>query len=260
DVYKRQRQGIGTVFEKMERLPRIWLPEYIITHPGVWGKQNFLGRPVYQVELLDNSVSLGPALVAYKQDWSILHTGRTPAGEYNFLINGQIVPARIVDDLDVADLESERQHNYRWRSDPERYSPHLWPPPQNLYNAHKYHSSDTFIADGGRKITGMEEFTLNATPHQPAKLVLRTIDNISTVTLAVLVNERYAGEWIIRGKESRDASERIFSDWQEYEFFLPASLIDRDKIKITLRCNWSHISSNDIHHSFHYWLLQPIHK
>ncbi len=260
DMAQWWRQGTGTVFEKMERLPKTWLPVYIITHPAVWGKQNFLGKPVYQVELLDNSVSLGPALVAYQQDWSILNSGRFPALKYNFLINEQIVPARVVDELDVADLESELQHNYRWRPDPERYSPHLWPPPQNLFNAHKYHSSDKFVADGGRKITDLEEFTLSAVPHQPAKLVLRTTDNVSTITLVVLVNARYAGEWVIRGKGSESAGEGVFSAWQESEFSLPAALIEQDKIKITLRCNWSHISHDDIHHSYHYWLLQPATK
>jgi len=240
----------------MEHLTAEWLPDYIITHPAVWGDKNFLGNPVFQITLLDNTVSLGPVMVAYKQDWSLLNTGRFPVLAHNFSINARPIRAKIIDELDVADLDSEAEHHYIFRSDPERRSFLHWPYECNFYQQTSYPGVPRIIADGGREITGSEEFTLKATPHQPAKLVMRT-DAISTVTLAVEINKKFIGEWIIPQQRAYNSALPNPVVWQEPEFLIPASLVTSEKLSVRISCRWSHIGTGDIHRSFHYWLLQP---
>lgn len=258
DMARWWRSGIGSTFEKIEHLTAEWLPDYIITHPALWGEKNFLGKPVYQITLLDNTVSLGPVMVAYKQDWGLLNSGRFPALEHNFSLNTQKMRAKIVDELDVADLDSESEHHYIFRNDPERRLFRHWPYRQNLYQQTPYSEIPRIIADGGREITGLEEFIFRAIPHQPAKIVMRT-DAISTVTLSVEINKKFIGNWIIaqQGVESANSPPQESVFWREPEFFIPASVVRSGKLLVRLRCHWSHIGTGDIHRSFHYWLLQP---
>lgn len=256
DMARWWRNGIGSAFEKMERLTAEQLPDIIITHPTVWGEHHFLGKPIYQLTLLDNSISIGTAMVVYHQEWSMLNSGSLPRIKHTMHIAGKVGALQLIDSMDVADLESEREHDYRWESDPERRSPDIWPFPGNLYSHLACPGFDGLIADGGREISGKETFKIHTKPNKTAMLVCRT-DNASTVTLSVEIDGRDAGEWIIppAGAMRPEHSQRV---WHETEFMLPSEYIVGDSIRIQIRCRWSHISDADIHRSFHYWLFQPM--
>ncbi len=256
DMARWWRNGIGTTFEKMETLNATWLPDYIITHPAVWGTPNFLGTPVYQTFLLDNTVSLGSVLIAFEQDWSLLNSGVLPSLDHDFELERERAKAKVIDAVDVADLESERAHGYVFLSDPERRNPDVWPYPGNFYQETRYLDTQRVVADGGREISGLETFSLKTIPHQPAILVMRT-DASSTVSLSVSVNGQSAGEWTITPVSRPLSANGSQHFWQEPEFFIEKSFIQGDSIDVAIHCRWTHIGTGDIHRSFHYWLLHP---
>ena len=99
-------QGLPATLELIERMPAADLPDVFAIYPTWWGvlptwfSRGVLAR--FPVE--GNVICGGYEKVVYAADWHVLGTGARPRG----------APAgeRIVDEIDVADLVSERAHRY----------------------------------------------------------------------------------------------------------------------------------------------------
>jgi hypothetical protein len=96
--------GPGSRFEHYERLPRAELPTHFIVYPEWFGVPNLLGQQLAQRRVDGATILGGPLMVAYRADYSSLGSGARPT-----LDVGQ---RRQLDELDVADLESEDAHGY----------------------------------------------------------------------------------------------------------------------------------------------------
>lgn len=233
------REGMGTTFERIEKMEGR-LPDYIITYSYLWGEPHFLGEKIYQMELASNSVTSGKALEVWRPDWSILNSGESPL-DLDALRGGW----RIMDILDVGDLEAEAGHEYSWAQDAERVPPSAWPPRANLFNAARYESG-ALVADGGRAISGRESFVMKCKPGVEARLILRT-DAAAGKRLKVFIDGDDVGDWEI------PAAGR--TGWREVWFDLPAQRVKNDKMCVTLQYDWDHAWEH-YHHSYHYWLVQ----
>ncbi|GAB4315218.1 MAG: hypothetical protein Kow0059_07200 [Candidatus Sumerlaeia bacterium] len=236
------REGPGTTFERLENFPPGQLPDFIITYSYLWGEPHFLGRRVYQTELTANSVTSGKALEVWKPDWRILNSGGSPLS-LEALRGGW----KIVDNLDVADLDSERAHAYIWRQDAERLPPDAWPPRANLFFIGEY-PAGIRVADAGRAVSGFERFRMKARPGVPSRLLLRT-DAAESKTLRIRLNGSDAGRWVIPQASSAAPA------WREEWFDLPADSVKQSPLEIEVLFEWDH-SWEQYHRSFHYWLLQ----
>ena len=97
--------GAATRYEHYERMmlstPNL-LPTHFIVYPEWLGCETVLGRELHEAVVTDSSILGGQIMRVYEANWTLLNSGEKPWTEMN---------AR-VDALDVADLESERDHLY----------------------------------------------------------------------------------------------------------------------------------------------------
>jgi hypothetical protein len=239
--------GIGSTWERMEHLPPNRLPRYIITYSYLWGTDHFLGDKVYQVSLSKNTVTSGKTLEVFKPDWSLLKSGVQMQSDHS---NANTFG--VVDSLDIADLQSEQRHSYKFTEDAER-RPYLpWPYRGNLFRNLAYNTgkeNPVRVCDGGRAITGFEQFRIRTTPNKPLKIVCRT-DAAWDVSLNVVINHSPCETWHIPA---------TYDAWQEAEITIPAHLINSETTTVRLEYVWNHVSET-AHRSFYYWFLQPREK
>jgi len=138
------REGEGSVFEKLERLQE--KPDLLIVHDhwfadlwNVVAGEELARFVVPQPEI----VTTGTVRVRRFDD-SLLNSGNEPLGLQS--LNGY----ELVDELDVADIESEHAHNYRIESAYPDY------PPSSVVGV--FTVGEHTIADGGRAIVGSQSF------------------------------------------------------------------------------------------------------
>jgi hypothetical protein len=97
--------GLGASLELIERMPAGQRPDAMAIYPSWWGDlPTLFGRRLEAIEVHGNVICGGAEKVLYKADWSTLDRGGFPRvihpGEH------------VADELDVADLVSEKQHRY----------------------------------------------------------------------------------------------------------------------------------------------------
>jgi hypothetical protein len=97
-------QGEAAVVELLERVAPAERPTHLALYPNWFGAiTGHFGSEIARVSIEDNVICGGPTKIVYVADWSALAPGAglSPA-----------LAARIVDELDVADVISEREHAY----------------------------------------------------------------------------------------------------------------------------------------------------
>ena len=99
--------GLGASLELLERMPPSERPDVMAIYPSWWGDlPTLFGRRLTEVKVFGNVICGGAEKVLYKADWSALDKGGKPRG---------IRPGEaLVDEVDVADLVSEKAHHYRF--------------------------------------------------------------------------------------------------------------------------------------------------
>lgn len=93
--------GEAATLELLERLDPSERPTHLAVYPHWLGAiSSRFGQEIDRVTIEDNVICAGPTKVIYRADWSVL--GRAPA-----------LHDDIIDEVDVADVVSEREHGYR---------------------------------------------------------------------------------------------------------------------------------------------------
>jgi hypothetical protein len=153
--------GLGATLELIERIPAADRPDFFAIYPSWWGDLPiWFGRRLTEVPVRGNVICGGSEKVIYRADWHALDNGGKP----RTLLAGE----EVVDELDVGDLVSEREHDYRFPHPgagfvDAKVLPDLSNPRQEVF-------------DAGRRIPAgrSEEFRLRLTPGKQARLVTRT--------------------------------------------------------------------------------------
>jgi hypothetical protein len=96
--------GTGSRFEHYEHLSRAELPTHFIVYPEWFGIPQLLGDELTERRVDGATILGGPLMVAYRADLSSLGSGTAPTFD--------VGSRRLVDELDVADLDSEAAHGY----------------------------------------------------------------------------------------------------------------------------------------------------
>ena len=213
--------GVGSRLEHYERLrgsPR--LPTHFVVYPDWMGLSMLLGDQLEEATVSDAGRSIlgGETMVAYTADWSKLGTGERPwtpeTGEP-------------VDVLDVADLESEAEHEYA------------------LLGARQYEQvareagtpEGDIVVDGGRTRRVMERFVAHLHPGAAARCIVR-LEGSPTASVHVLANDEPVGSFDIDYE----------ADWTERDFDVPASVAG-ERTRIELRVSGGVVTT------FHYWFV-----
>jgi len=139
----------------------------------------------FSVKLPDHNVAAATGYQAvYQADWSdtraVEQIAQTTTLE-------TVAGLELVDQVDVADLDSEADHAYHWWQDaqPPGYVTEVY---RHTYRACGLDSEDgCWATDGGRVLTGGEEFTLRTRPGEDLLLVTR-VHGRTSVPFTVSVN------------------------------------------------------------------------
>jgi hypothetical protein len=212
--------GVGSRFEHYERLQATApakLPTHFIVYPEWMAMGVVLGDRLHEATVTDATILGGQTMRAYEADWSKLGTGEapwTPAAE------------RVIDVLDVADLESEASHAYE-----------LLDAREGEQAVHEGMTPDgAEIVDGGRTRRTVERFVAHLGPGAAARCIVR-LEGAEGTQVRVLANGEPIAAFAL---EEQD-------DWQELAFDVPQSAAG-ERTSFELRFSGGVTT-------FHYWFV-----
>lgn len=160
--------GAGSRFEHYERMPRAALPTHFVVYPEWFGCDALLGAELAHATVHDQAILGGDTMTAYTADFSLLGSGARPAS-----LGGEA----LVDEVDVADLESEAAHGFvlgdAWDSDDVVGTSDV--------------TEEREMVDGGRLARALDSFEVSAPAASHLELVMR-LGADQPVTLRVRLN------------------------------------------------------------------------
>ncbi|KYF86429.1 hypothetical protein BE20_29145, partial [Sorangium cellulosum] len=222
--------GAGSRFEHYEKLPPERRPTHFIVYPHWMACAPVLGRELVDATVEDQAILGGTTMIAYEARWDLLGSGALPV---------RSAPGeRILDEVDVSDLESEAAHGYALEplADQRNVAVALAAPESDAPG--EVDRARAEIADGGRYYRAADRFVVHvAAPPAEARLVMRVASD-DGAELAISVAGEEAG-----------TVEVPAGTWVERAVALPAArLSGATPIAITLRRGAGF-------HAFHYWLV-----
>ncbi|WP_437999462.1 hypothetical protein WMF26_05590 [Sorangium sp. So ce185] len=222
--------GAGSRFEHYEKLPPERRPTHFIVYPHWMACAPVLGRELVDATVEDQAILGGTTMIAYEARWDLLGSGALPV---------RSAPGeRILDEVDVSDLESEAAHGYALEplADQRNVAVALAAPESDAPG--EVDRARAEIADGGRYYRAADRFVVHvAAPPAEARLVMRVASD-DGAELAISVAGEEAG-----------TVEVPAGTWVERAVPLPAArLSGATPIAITLRRGAGF-------HAFHYWLV-----
>jgi hypothetical protein len=201
--------GLGASIELIERIPIADRPDYMAIYPSWWGDlPAMFGRRLVGVPVVGNVICGGAEKVIYKADWSPLDGAGIPRS----LREGE----RVVDELDIADLVSEKAHGYVFPRPGMGFVVFRVLPEPGARTSH-----DLF--DAGRIIPGghAESASLVA-PKKRRRLVARTV-----------TGKPAAAEVSIDGRVLGRLEARAAPTWTEPSLDLPDDVPSAFRVSIT---------------------------
>jgi hypothetical protein len=213
--------GVASRFEHYERLGArapTELPTHFIVYPEWMAMPEVLGSALHDATVTDASILGGRTMRAYVADWSLLGSGEkpwTPAGA-------------VIDALDVADLESEADHDYELLGARDGE--------QTLLEGTS--PGGETVVDGGRTGRLMERFVARLRPGSAARGILR-LAGATGARLHVLVD----GVPLAAIDVDDDG-------WVERAFDIPGDAA-RANAHVEVRVGGAPVTT------FHYWFVTP---
>jgi hypothetical protein len=170
--------GPGSRFEHYERMARVGvdlLPTHFIVYPHWLACDPVLGEELHRATVLDQTILGGASMHAFVARYDALDSGERPRS-----VEG-VADAKLVDSLDVSDLESEAEHRYV-----------LGPTRETENVAISFEEGGAEIADGTRIGRSYDRFVLSGRPRGAYRLVARFVANQPT-TLELRVGSEVVG-------------------------------------------------------------------
>jgi hypothetical protein len=216
--------GLGASLELVERIPEADRPDTMAIYPSWWGElPTLFGREITEVVVVGNVICGGAEKVLYRANWNALDRKGTPR---------TLAPhERVVDELDVADLVSERAHGY------------VFPHPSMGFVGFRVLAdpADTHrdLFDAGREIPPDQVETARVSlSGKPSRLIVRTVGVARPSFVDVTIGGRVVGRLEIpRGR-----------GWREPSIDLPIDVRGDVDIQLTPRAEgWT---------NFHVWVVE----
>jgi hypothetical protein len=216
--------GLGAALELVERMPRDDRPDTMAIYPSWWGDlPGIFGRELTEVVVTGNVICGGQEKVLYRADWRAFDGSAVPS---------TLGPReRVADDLDVADLMSERAHDY------------VFPHPSMGFVSFRVLPDERRggrdLFDAGRDIPpGQVERARVRAPKGAGRLVVRTVAGPRPITIEVSAGDRVLGR-IEQGPGD---------GWSEPSLPLPADLPESFELRLRpIGDGWT---------SFHAWIVE----
>lgn len=214
--------GQGSRFEHYERMMKdkpSALPTHFIVYPEWMACTPLIGPMLEEATVTDSTILGGQTMRASEANWKRLGSGEQPWTKLS----------RIDDVLDVADLESEREHGYRLFAVREG--------DQTVEEANVPDDPDRgLVVDGGRTNRSHDQFVANTTGGRGIMRALVSTESATTLHIAV------AGkELLVRSVEP--------GDWVELAFDVPKEAQSKEATV--------DVTAEGFFTSFHYWFGAP---
>ncbi|WP_162910009.1 hypothetical protein [Aggregatilinea lenta] len=241
------RQGPGAVYEHMAS--SAYRPDYFALYPDVQGLRYLLDAGVFGEVLAEFPVELPPHNVAsatdyqavYRADWSNTRAEEQVAQMTTLAYLGGF---DLVDQIDVADLDSEAAHDYDWwqGDPPPGFVTEVYHQP---YMACGLDGDGCWATDGGRVLTGGEAFTLHTRPGEDLLLVTR-VHGRTGVPLAITVNGTALAARVQPG---------VPGHWLEVVHLVPGDLIDGTETHVRIEAEIGD-PAQDAYMPYYHWAYQ----
>ena len=227
--------GAGSRFEHYERLPPGRRPTHFIVYPHWMACPAVLGPELTEATVLDQTILGGATMVAYEARWDALGSGAAP----EHLAPGE----RVLDVVDVADLESEAEHRYDRAGGYDQDN-----------RVAVLDAPEGAVADGGRYQRRADRFVIRA-PAGPSRLLLR-VGSDAAAALVVRVEGREIGAVEIPPPLSPPPDGSPPLPWVERSIALPegslAPLPGAEPPGLAVEVE---LRRGAAFHAFHYWLV-----
>jgi hypothetical protein len=174
------RHGLGASLELVERMPADDRPDVMAIYPSWWGELPLhFGSYVTEFPVVGNVICGGASKVIYRADWDPMERRSLPRN----LADGE----RVVAELDVADLMSERASDYRFPGPRQGYVVfRVLPDPAR---------ADADLFDAGRIVPpGHVERARLAMPTGAGRLVVRTPGTAAAREVTVRIDGAEIGQ------------------------------------------------------------------
>ena len=213
-------QGAGSRYEHYERMSPSELPTHFIVYPEWMDIYPILGQELTRATVTEQSILGGASKIAYEADYSVLGKGSLP-----LVHPSSDAP---IDEVDVADLESEAAHQY-------------WVGPSNSGENHVFttlNDSDETVADGGRAARFYDGFFAVLPEGRPARMVMR-LSTTEDMAVEITAADQHVSDVDVPA-----------SGWTEVETTIPAELASRRTvIRVTPKDDARRFTS------MHYWFF-----
>ena len=228
------RNGVGSLYEALEDMPEEKRPDYFAIYP-TWfpglDDSGLLGEEIARFTLSNRpevaGIVGGSEVVVSRAEWSLAQSGHTFRGQ-----------GSLKDSLDVADLTSEKEHDYHIDM------PLIGLQPANLLRRERSPEGE-MIVDGGRAVQGAEQFTIRGlSPNHPVEVWMRTTS--APFALQVQADGEDLGQWIFQPSAR--------SGWQETTFRIPAQHVRSESLRV--RFSGPQRAPLETHTAYHYWFVQ----
>lgn len=205
-------------------------PDYLAAYNDARGLNYLANTPIYRDLLagftasfdLRYNVALGGTFQGvYQPNWEASDRAAQPQQTTTL---DYLREMQLVDEINVANLDSEREHNYRW-SDHERF-PGFITEFYGLYylSGAQAESEPEIFMDGGRRINGEEAFTLKTNLDQDLILITR-VHPQNGGTYDVYVNGEKIGTRVLFTQPG---------NWLEISTLIPSEFVTDDSTEIRI--------------------------
>lgn len=203
-------------YERLERSAPLALPTHFIVYPEWMALDAVLGRALFEATVTDSTILGGQTMRVYEARFLHLGTGErpwTPVGE-------------IVDEVDVADLESEGAHGYQ-----------LLGARDGEESVHEGNSpSGALVIDGGRSNRLRDRFFLDAPAAKPGLIGIARLEVSATGPVSIHLNGKEVASQVL---------EVGVGPWAELTFEVPAEMRGRLDVEVSAAATFI---------SYHYWI------
>jgi hypothetical protein len=246
------RNGPGAVAEFLTiQNPR---PDYIAAYTTARGL-NYLAETGFYGELLagfpapdnyepEDNVALAAEFQGiYKPDWSHLESNRLGENISLSVNDTTSQNLNIVGEINVAELDSESYYGYSWSNSEQTVGFATEVYEFDYANCATLLSNQCTILDGGRRINGVESFSLSGLHLNEETILVTRVHAANNGTIDIYANDiNIATRWI----------PTIPGHWLDIATLIPASLVNSEAMNIRVETNMG----DGFYMPYRYWILQ----